>query len=141
MIKVLNLENAPLSDRNGSYGGAAGSKEGILIDREYWLVKYPKSTRSMRGTLLSYTTSALSEYIGSHIYSILCALPGFVDSKNEEKTERNAGYLVVSQSGGGMLRQDTREGIRRTPANRGMRAHRIVKGLDISEDVCHGMCP
>ena len=25
-----------------------------------------------------------------------CALPGFVDSKNEEKTERNAGYLVVS---------------------------------------------
>ena len=156
MIKVLNLENAPLSDRNGSYGGAAGSKEGILIDREYWLVKYPKSTRSMRGTLLSYTTSALSEYIGSHIYSILgysvhetklgirngkCALPGFVDSKNEEKTERNAGYLVVSHSGGGMLRQGTRKGIRRTPANRGMRAHRIVKSLDISEDVCHGLCP
>ena len=71
----------------------------------------------------------------------ICALPGFVDSKNEEKTERNAGYLVVSQSGGGMLRQGTREGIRRTPANRGMRAHRVVKGLDISEDVCHGLCP
>lgn len=71
----------------------------------------------------------------------ICALPGFVDSKNEEKTERNAGYLVVSQSGGGMLRQGTRKGIRRTPANRGMRAHRVVKGLDISEDVCHGMCP
>ena len=71
----------------------------------------------------------------------VCALPGFVDSKNEEKTERNAGYLVVSQSGGGMVRQGTRKGIRRTPANRGMRAHRVVKGLDISEDVCHGMCP
>lgn len=70
-----------------------------------------------------------------------CALPGFVDSKNEEKTERNAGHLVVSHSGGGMLRQGTRKGIRRTPANRGMRAHRIVKGLDISEDVCHGLCP
>lgn len=70
-----------------------------------------------------------------------CALPGFVDSKNEEKTERNAGYLVVSQSGGGMLRQGTRKGIRRTPANRGMRAHWIVKSLDISEDVCHGLCP
>lgn len=74
-------------------------------------------------------------------FALECALPGFVDSKNEEKTERNAGYLVVSQSGGGMLRQGTREGIRRTPANRGMRAHRIVKGLDISEDVCHGLCP
>ena len=72
---------------------------------------------------------------------VRCALPGFVDSKNEEKTERNAGYLVVSQSGGGMVRQGTRKGIRRTPANRGMRAHRVVKGLDISEDVCHGMCP
>ena len=71
----------------------------------------------------------------------VCALPGFVDSKNEEKTERNAGYLVVSHSGGGMLRQGTRKGIRRTPANRGMRAHRIVKSLDISEDVCHGLCP
>ena len=70
-----------------------------------------------------------------------CALPGFVDSKNEEKTERNAGYLVVSHSGGGMLRQGTRKGIRRTPANRGMRAHWIVKSLDISEDVCHGLCP
>ena len=75
------------------------------------------------------------------VFMFDCALPGFVDSKNEEKTERNAGYLVVSHSGGGMLRQGTRKGIRRTPANRGMRAHRIVKGLDISEDVCHGMCP
>ena len=87
----------------------------------------------------------LLRYIESH-YNLItdfqyCALPGFVDSKNEEKTERNAGYLVVSHSGGGMLRQGTRKGIRRTPANRGMRAHRIVKGLDISEDVCHGMCP
>lgn len=84
---------------------------------------------------ISQSTGSLGMTFGD------CALPGFVDSKNEEKTERNAGYLVVSQSGGGMLRQGTREGIRRTPANRGMRAHRIVKGLDISEDVCHGMCP
>ena len=86
-----------------------------------------------------------SEYqedgLPSRIELMMCALPGFVDSKNEEKTERNAGYLVVSHSGGGMLRQGTRKGIRRTPANRGMRAHWVVKGLDISEDVCHGMCP
>ena len=78
---------------------------------------------------------------GNQVETVPCALPGFVDSKNEEKTERNAGYLVVSHSGGGMLRQGTRKGIRRTPANRGMRAHWVVKGLDISEDVCHGMCP
>ena len=84
---------------------------------------------------------AAYEETGLKPEAVECALPGFVDSKNEEKTERNAGYLVVSQSGGGMLRQGTREGIRRTPANRGMRAHRVVKGLDISEDVCHGLCP
>ena len=83
----------------------------------------------------------LSERQWNDVMEYICALPGFVDSKNEEKTERNAGYLVVSHSGGGMLRQGTRKGIRRTPANRGMRAHRIVKSLDISEDVCHGMCP
>lgn len=70
-MNILNLEKAPLSDRNGTYGGAAGSKEGILIDGQYWLVKYPQNTRSMRGDLDSYTTSPLSEYIGSHIYAIL----------------------------------------------------------------------
>lgn len=89
-------------------------------------------------TFIKFAASDLSE---KDLGQLLCALPGFVDSKNEEKTERNAGYLVVSHSGGGMLRQGTRKGIRRTPANRGMRAHWVVKGLDISEDVCHGMCP
>ena len=92
-------------------------------------------------TLNADEAAALLEALQKEVNSGDCALPGFVDSKNEEKTERNAGYLVVSHSGGGMLRQGTRKGIRRTPANRGMRAHWVVKGLDISEDVCHGMCP
>lgn len=91
--------------------------------------------------LYDVTLGEVREKIVISLSMLLCALPGFVDSKNEEKTERNAGYLVVSHSGGGMLRQGTRKGIRRTPANRGMRAHWVVKGLDISEDVCHGMCP
>ena len=90
---------------------------------------------------LEGTTAAGKTTVGLFKFILRCALPGFVDSKNEEKTDRNAGYLVVSHSGGGMLRQGTRKGIRRTPANRGMRAHRIVKSLDISEDVCHGLCP
>lgn len=98
-------------------------------------VKYFKSMKAATTRLHSRCV------IESSRKSLICALPGFVDSKNEEKTERNAGYLVVSHSGGGMLRQGTRKGIRRTPANRGMRAHWVVKGLDISEDVCHGMCP
>ena len=96
-------------------------------------------TRNLCGHVLIEACSA--DEAEKIAYDRYCALPGFVDSKNEEKTERNAGYLVVSHSGGGMLRQGTRKGIRRTPANRGMRAHRIVKSLDISEDVCHGLCP
>lgn len=115
--------------------------------------KYAKEINAYRterllgaGALRDYDFRCLPDEIlksldGYPSFKRYCALPGFVDSKNEEKTERNAGYLVVSQSGGGMLRQGTREGIRRTPANRGMRAHRVVKGLDISEDVCHGLCP
>ncbi|EHL66048.1 hypothetical protein HMPREF1032_00949 [Subdoligranulum sp. 4_3_54A2FAA] len=117
--------------------------------REFWPAEIkgidPEGTlfEKVSGKKLSYDADV---EIGKEYYLlkrgyIYCALPGFVDSKNEEKTERNAGYLVVSHSGGGMLRQGTRKGIRRTPANRGMRAHRIVKSLDISEDVCHGLCP
>ena len=96
-------------------------------------------TPRIRSCLHHFLGADESDYVEEMLKH--CALPGFVDSKNEEKTERNAGYLVVSHSGGGMLRQGTRKGIRRTPANRGMRAHWVVKGLDISEDVCHGMCP
>ena len=70
-IDILNLDDCKLSERNGLYGGKAGSKEGIIINDEYWMIKYPKSTKGMRGNLDSYTTSPLSEYIGSHIYEIL----------------------------------------------------------------------
>ena len=121
---------------------SAAYRSGEKLYSEYY-GEYSDYTRK-RGVICSdilLPPHAPKEYADRQTLWNVCALPGFVDSKNEEKTERNAGYLVVSQSGGGMLRQDTREGIRRTPANRGMRAHRIVKGLDISEDVCHGMCP
>ena len=106
------------------------------------LTDYAAETEDESYCLLWEAMNAEFEQLGAQgCTAANCALPGFVDSKNEEKTERNAGYLVVSHSGGGMLRQGTRKGIRRTPANRGMRAHRIVKSLDISEDVCHGLCP
>ena len=102
------------------------------------IAEFSREAEDKRSAAFAVYAEALEQSWDNLAY---CALPGFVDSKNEEKTERNAGYLVVSHSGGGMLRQGTREGIRRTPANRGMRAHRVVKGLDISEDVCHGLCP
>ena len=58
-------------ENNKAYGGMAGSKLGIIYQGEDWILKFPKSTKGMRKTEISYTTSTLSEYIGSHIYQIL----------------------------------------------------------------------
>ena len=55
----------------GSYGGNAGNKDAIFWNDDTWIIKYPKSTKSMDVEGISYTTSPLSEYIGSHIYDIL----------------------------------------------------------------------
>lgn len=68
---IYDLNNCPINERNGIYGGKAGDKEGITINDEYWIVKYPKNTLGMRGEVDSYTTAPLSEYIGSNIYKIL----------------------------------------------------------------------
>ena len=66
MIKIENFNNSLASEV--SYGGHSGSKKGIIFNNENWLLKYPKSTRSMDVQGLSYTTSPLSEYLGSKIY-------------------------------------------------------------------------
>lgn len=58
-------------ENNKAYGGMAGSKLGIIYQGEDWILKFPKSTKGMRKTEIAYTTSPLSEYIGSHIYQIL----------------------------------------------------------------------
>lgn len=71
MLEIKDLNQYPTNERNGMYGGKAGDKEGITIDGEYWIVKYPKSTKGMKGKLDSYTTAPLSEYIGSQIYQML----------------------------------------------------------------------
>lgn len=57
-------------DSGKLYGGQAGLKMGAVIESEKWLIKFPKSTKGLRGNVeISYTTSPLSEYIGSEIYS------------------------------------------------------------------------
>ncbi len=68
---IVDLSKAEYSDRAGTYGGNAGNKDGILYNGEYWLVKYPKSTKGMQVGEISYTTAPLSEYIGSQIYGML----------------------------------------------------------------------
>lgn len=66
---MIKIENFDLSNPSGiSYGGHGGSKKGIIINGERWFLKYPKSTKSMDVPVLSYSTTPLSEYLGSHIY-------------------------------------------------------------------------
>ncbi len=68
---IHDFNNCQLSDRNGTYGGLAGRKDGVIIDGERWIIKYPKKTNGMRNVPISYTTSPLNEFIGSHIYGFL----------------------------------------------------------------------
>lgn len=66
---MIKIENFDILEPSGiSYGGHGGSKRGIIIDGERWFLKYPKSTKSMDVKGLSYSTTPLSEYLGSHVY-------------------------------------------------------------------------
>ena len=72
MVEIVDLTDNPLSLKNGSYSGMAGLKDGILINGECWLVKYPKNISNLGGTGgASYSTAPLSEYIGSHVFQLL----------------------------------------------------------------------
>ena len=72
-MEIFDFTECEYSNRNGSYGGAAGDKDGIIINGEPWIAKYPKSNEGMvKSDKLSRTTQTpLSEFIGSHIYGIL----------------------------------------------------------------------
>ncbi len=69
MIKIEDFNN--LESSGLAYGGHGGAKSGVLINGEKWLLKYPKPTKSMNVKNLSYTTTPLSEFLGSHIYQIV----------------------------------------------------------------------
>lgn len=70
MVEIADLRRCAPSGL--FYGGRAGQKEGILIDGEPWIAKYPRTTRDLLGkNLPSYTSSPVSEYLGSHIYGLL----------------------------------------------------------------------
>lgn len=49
----------------------AGDKDGIIYENSPWIVKYPKSGKFMHTQNISYVSSPLSEYIGSHVFELL----------------------------------------------------------------------
>lgn len=69
MIKLENFDNLELSGL--AYGGHSGSKKGIILENERWFLKYPKLFKNMNVFEFSYTTSPISEYLGSNIYRLL----------------------------------------------------------------------
>lgn len=67
---ILDLRECPKSGL--FYGGRAGQKEGILIEGEPWMAKYPRTTRDLKGRRLpSYASSPVSERIGSRVHASL----------------------------------------------------------------------
>lgn len=69
---IRNVDDAPFSKKHGTYGGLSGFKDGLIIDGENWLVKYPKNTNGLkRCEEMKYTNDPVSEYLGSHIYQLL----------------------------------------------------------------------
>lgn len=71
-MKILNVDQCVYSEKHGMYGGASGDKDGLVINGENWLVKYPKNAQNLtRHAEMMYTNAPVSEYIGSHIYALL----------------------------------------------------------------------
>lgn len=70
------------------YGGNAGLKRGVTWNGEKWIIKFPQETSTFENVDISFTTSPLSEYVGSHIYEILgynvhqTVLGTFLNEKN-----------------------------------------------------------
>jgi hypothetical protein len=70
MIKLIDF-NESITARGVFYGGDAGAKDAVIYQNEAWMLKYPKTTRDLIDPQISYTTSPLSEYLGSKIYKTL----------------------------------------------------------------------
>ena len=69
MNNVSDLSKCPKSGL--FYNGHSDQKEGILIDDEPWMVKYPRPLNCSQGKQSSgFISSSVSEYIGSHIYAL-----------------------------------------------------------------------
>lgn len=69
---LRNLDKYKPSEKDGEYGGNSCVKEGLNIDGQNWLIKYPKNASYLaRHAEMQYTNDTVSEYLGSQIYKIL----------------------------------------------------------------------
>lgn len=66
-MKLLDFSSLPI--RKKSYGGANGNKISVVIDNELYMLKL--ASHEPKNPNLSYANSCVSEYLGSHIFSML----------------------------------------------------------------------
>lgn len=69
VVDIVNLDG--MRRINRFYGGDAGRKVCVEMDGALWLVKFPEPAAGMRGNVALYTTSPISEWLGSHVYESL----------------------------------------------------------------------
>ncbi|WEV75271.1 HipA domain-containing protein [Bifidobacterium sp. ESL0800] len=68
MLELVNFEPCPDSGR--FYGGDAGRKVGVSWNGDDWMLKFPGPTKELTGSVPSYTSAPLSEFLGSQIYAM-----------------------------------------------------------------------
>ena len=84
MISLYDFSNCKENFR--TYGGNAGRKASISFKNSSWIIKYPGNLKKIPDIALDYSSSPISEYLGSHIYELL-GIPvhetrlGFFDDK------------------------------------------------------------
>lgn len=140
---IVDLESCVPSYR--WYGGDAGRKVGVRWDGADWLVKFPGSTRGRgyEGTVPTYTSSPMSEFLGSRVYAclgipvhetvlavreakVVCACRDFTGSGRlvEFKNLKNSlsdempGYAQPASTGSGVVLADVRAAIHQIPVLR-----------------------
>ena len=142
MVGIQDFESCETSGQ--FYGGNAGRKIGLVWRDGDWLVKFPGTTRNLQGSVPSYTTAPVSEWLGSHVYAalgipvhetvlgirdgrIVCAcrdftfpdsrLVNFHDLKNS-LSDDEPGFTEDASTGFGVVLADVRSAIHRIPVLR-----------------------
>lgn len=139
MLRLVDFESLPDSGR--FYAGNAGRKVGVRWEERNWILKFPGPTGKLQGSVPSYTTAPISEFLGSHVYEslgvpvhetvlgirdgkVVCACRDFVpsgsrlidfhDLKNSLSDEE-PGFVESASTGSGVVLADVRAAIRRIP--------------------------
>lgn len=139
MMALIDFEGCERSRR--FYSGNAGRKVGVVWDGGNWILKFPGPAVRLHGSVPSYTTAPLSEYLGSHVYEMLgipvhetvlgirggkvvCACRDFTDDDWElvefhdlknSLSDEEPGFTESASTGSGVVLADVRAAINRIP--------------------------